>query len=242
MIQAARRACCCGASGWGARPSLTLSKSLPSLTLGPLGPARLLCVCMRGRGAGGAGPRLPTWEKRPLSRKLFLKASTLVRSTHHDFVAPTLCFSPIVTVTGGCLPKPPRRGGWEWHPRVTPAGSKCCCPRSPSLLPDPLFCAAQAAFCLHGLGALSLCLFLPRHPCTGLSTLPLPPFLHPLVALALSEPVNVYIVLHFVSACLRHVRPAPRVPARPPRGPGSTAPRHSAVQTWSLVQTFPWWS
>lgn len=27
---------------------------------------------------------------------------------------------PIVTVTGGCLPKPPRRGGWEWHPRPPP--------------------------------------------------------------------------------------------------------------------------
>lgn len=42
---------------------------------------------------------------------------------------------------------------------------------------DTLLCsAAQAVFCLHGLGSLCSCLFLPCRHCTGFSMLPLPPF------------------------------------------------------------------
>uniref|UniRef100_A0A671FML1 Uncharacterized protein n=1 Tax=Rhinolophus ferrumequinum TaxID=59479 RepID=A0A671FML1_RHIFE len=35
------------------------------------------------------------------------------------------------------LGEPPGRADWQWHPRATPAESKCCCPGRPFLLQGP---------------------------------------------------------------------------------------------------------
>lgn len=117
---------------------------------------------------------------------------------------------PIVTVRGGCLPQAPQEGWPGVTPRVTPAGSKRYCPRSPSLPLGPaiLCCTACVLSAWFGV-TLSLCLFLPCHPWTGLSTLPLPPFLHPPVSPGPSRAVvNVYIVFVALGVCVPPPHPA----------------------------------
>lgn len=135
----------------------------------------------------------------------------------HEFVAQTLCFSSHCDYNGGggdVCPSPP--GGTPGPP---PQDRSAVVPGARASCRDPLFCAAQAAFCLHGLGSLSLCLFLPRHPCTGLATLPLPPFLHPLLAPALPEPCK----------CVQSVALRVRVP--PPRPACSPCPSSPCAGT-----------
>lgn len=144
----------------------------------------------------------------------------------HDFVAPTLCFSSHCDCYGGMpAPSPPGGVAGSDTPGSPLQDLSAAVPVARASRRDPLFCAAQAAFCLHGLGSLSLCLFLPCHPCTGLSTLPLPPFLHPPVSPGASRACK---CVHSVALRVRvpPPRPAcsPSVPARPPPGPGSTAP------------------
>lgn len=109
---------------------------------------------------------------------------------------------------------------------------------------DPPFCAAQAAFCLHGLGSVSVCLFLPSHPRAGLPTLPPPPFLRPPVS---PGPSRACKCVHSVALRVHVPLPRPACPApsaqlahRRDQAPLPLSP--SAVQTWSLVQNFPLWS
>lgn len=63
------------------------------------------------------------------------------------------------------------------------AGVKCCCPGGDrTSYRDPLLCcAAQAVFCLHGLGSLSLCLFSSLSPLYRICHVLTAPFLHPRV-------------------------------------------------------------
>ncbi|KAF6094827.1 hypothetical protein HJG60_011917 [Phyllostomus discolor] len=141
----------------------------------------------------------------------------------------------IVTGTEGCLPRATRGAGGGIS--ATPTGSECCCPRSLRLLAGPLLCcAAQAVFCLHGLGSLSLCLFAPCHRCAGFPCDHCPFSTSWRWPPPLPSPVNVYIVFHSVSTCLRQAGSVP------PRGQAPLPSAHSAMQTGHLVQDFSLWS
>lgn len=158
--------------------------------------------------------------------------------TPRDFDAPTSCFCFHCDCNGG-MSAPSHQRGWQWllgHPRggyvllpqqpAPPAGS-------PTLLPGaPPCCAAQALFCLHGLGSSSLCLFAPCHRCAGFPRYHCPLFYILLLAPALPKPCK----------CVHSVPLCPYASARE----GPLAPRvrlhcpfaHSAVHTWSLCTGF----
>lgn len=128
---------------------------------------------------------------------------------HHDFVAPTLCFSSHCDCYGG-MPAPSPPGGV--------AGSDT--PGSPLQDLSAVVPGARASRCsvLHRLrfvcmvwGHCPCAFFFPVTPVQDFPRCHCPLFYILPFPLALPEPVNVYIVLPLVSACLRHVRPAPPV-------------------------------
>lgn len=141
-----------------------------------------------------------------------------------DVGAPTLCSSFHCDCNGGShqeglpgngVPGPPLQ---DLSAVVLGDDSSCR---------DPLLCcAAQAVFCLHGLGSLSLCLFLPCHHCTGLSMLPLPLFsTSSRLPWPFPSPVNVYVASHCVSTCLCHIRSPGQISRHTyPQGSGSATP------------------
>lgn len=154
-----------------------------------------------------------------------------------DIGTPTLCFSFHCDCNGGShqegltgngVPGPPLQ---DLSAVVLGDHSSC---RDP-----PLCCPPQAVFCLHGLGLLSLCLFLSCHHCTGFSTLPLPPPFSTSSHLPwpFPSPVNVDIASYCVSTCLRH---RSGTTCSWPDLPAHLATRirlhcqfaHSAMQTW----------
>nr|KAF6301131.1 hypothetical protein mPipKuh1_009363 [Pipistrellus kuhlii] len=61
----------------------------------------------------------------------------------------------------------------------TPAGSECCCPRSPSLPPGPAVPCCPGCVLSAWFGVIILVPFSSLSPCAGLPAWPLPPFLRP---------------------------------------------------------------
>lgn len=108
----------------------------------------------------------------------------------------------IATVTEGCLLRATRTGCLGMASQGHPCGIQVLSSQEPEppAGPSALLCCT-AVFCVHGLGSLSLCLFLPRLHCTGLSTLPLPLFYTLSFARPFPSPVNVYIV--FLPLCVQ---------------------------------------
>lgn len=137
---------------------------------------------------------------------------------------------PIVTVTG-CMPNPPRRGGWEWHPGPPLQDLSAVVPGARA------FCWGPSVLCCTGcilsawFGVIVLVPFSSPSPLYRTFHVATAPFsTSSRCPRPLPSPVNVYIVLHFVSACLRHVRPAPPCPSSPAAGtrlhcPFATQPR-----------------
>lgn len=112
-------------------------------------------------------------------------------------------------------------------------------PRDHSSCGDPpLCCAAQAVFRLHGLGVVVLVPFSslsPQYRIFHVTTAPFSTSSH--LRWPFPSPVNVYIVSHSVSTCLRHMYGL--LPACSPTGIRLHCPfAHSAVQTWSHCAAF----